>query len=241
MVKKLEGRRILITGPTRGIGRVLAERFAKEGASLVLVGRGTEKLEALDDALAVYQTETLLVPLDLRKVDAIDEMAHALATRYGALDGIVGNAGVLGSLGPIVHQEAKVWDEVMDVNVTANWRLMRAFDPLLKAAPSGRAIFVTSGVARAPHPYWNAYSISKVALERLVMLYAMESEGTSVRVNLLDPGVVRTDMRAKAFPGEDPLSVATPEEIMDAFVYLASAQCQENGQIISAPQFRLSA
>lgn len=237
-MKNLENRHVLLTGATRGIGKAVAKRFAQEGATLILVGRTARALEKLDDELAPYGIQTILVPLDLRRMDAIDEMAYSLMQRFGKLDALVGNAGVLGSLGPITHQDPKVWQEVMDINLSANWRLMRAFDPLLRASPSGRALFVTSSAARPPHAYLNAYAISKAALEHLVHLYALESATTTnLKINLVDPGVVATNLRATAFPGEDPKFLPTPESITDAFVYLASAQCGENGQLFKAQEF----
>lgn len=235
MGKILQNRWVLLTGATGGLGRAIAMRFAKEGANLILVGRKSQSLEVLDDALAPEGVQTILVPLDLKHLEAIDEMALALAERLGSLEVLIGNAGILGSLGPITHQDAKVWRDVLDVNLSANWRLMRAFDPLLRKGQDPRALFVTSEAARTPQSYWNAYGISKAALEHLVKLYAAENERISpVKANLISPGNVHTSMRSAAFPGENPQSLALPDDIMDVFVYGASSQCQENGQIFYA-------
>lgn len=244
MGKILQDRWVVLTGATGGLGRAIALRFATEGANLILVGRKSQALESLDDTLMCHGIKTILVPLDLKNLDAIDEMALCLAERLGSVDVLIGNAGLLGSLGPITHQDAKVWRDVLDVNLSANWRLLRAFDPLLRKGENPRALFVTSEAARTPKSYWNAYGISKAALEHLVKLYAAENEHISpVKANLISPGNVRTRMRATAFPGENPESVTLPEDIMDVFVYGASAQCFENGQILHAqkPNFGLEA
>ena len=237
MGKVLQNRWVLLTGATGGIGEAVAVRFAKEGANLILVDRTSQALEALDDMVTPYGVQTILVPLDLKNHAAIDEMALALAGRIGYLDVLIGNAGILGSLGPITHQDAKVWQQVLDVNLSANWRLLRAFDPLLRLGHDPRAIFVTSQAAREAQSYWNAYGISKAALEHLVKLYALENERISpVKANLISPGGVRTPLRTSAFPGEDPLCVAAPEDVTDIFVYAASSLCQENGHIFHAQE-----
>jgi NAD(P)-dependent dehydrogenase (short-subunit alcohol dehydrogenase family) len=230
---RLAGRIALVTGASRGIGAAVARRFAAEGARLVLVARTVGGLEELDDAIRKAGGErATLVPLDLRELDAIDRLGASLYERHGRLDVLVGNAGVLGTLSPVGHIEPATWDEVIDLNLTANWRLIRSLDPLLRQSEAGRAIFVTSGAAARARAYWGAYAVSKAALEMLVTTYAAEIAKTKVRANLLDPGAVRTGMRAAAFPGEDPMTLPAPEDITDAFVALAEPGCQRNGEVV---------
>jgi len=176
------------------------------------------------------------VPLDLRDFVKIDELAAALYQRYGRLDILVGNAGEFGVFTPVPHLEPAVWDEVLDLNLTANWRLIRAMDPLLRAAEHGRAIFVTSELARHPLPYYGAYAVSKAGLETLVRIYAGELARTRVRVNLMDPGTVRTRLRARIFPGENPDAVPPPDSVADAFIELAVAECERNGEIVTVAE-----
>ena len=236
MPKRLQGNLALITGASRGIGAAVAERYAQEGSDLILVARKTAALEAIDDKLKEYGVNTTLVPLDLSEFAKIDEMASAIWQRFQRLDILVGNAGVLGTLAPIGHVTPEVWDETIAVNLTANWRLIRAFDPMLRKSPAGRAMFVTSGITRRAAPYWSAYATSKAALEMMVKIYASEVVNTNpnLKINLIDPGVVRTAMRAAAAPGEDPQSVPAPEEITDVFVELAADKCKHHGEIIKA-------
>jgi NAD(P)-dependent dehydrogenase (short-subunit alcohol dehydrogenase family) len=236
MSKRLEGKLALITGATHGIGAAVAEEFAKQGADLILVGRDTQALEKIDDIVQSHGVHATLVPLDLKNFQSIDEMVYAVAQRYQKLDILVGNAGILGHLGPITDGTPADWHDVMDVNLNANWRLLKACDPMLKQAPAGRAIFVTSGVASRVMAYWNAYAVSKVALEAMVRTYAKEVETTypNLRVNLLNPGAVRTGLRAKAMPGEDPSTLPAPVDIVKAFVDLASDECRHHGDVIQA-------
>jgi len=232
---RLAGRIALVTGASRGIGAAVARRFAAEGAQLVLVARTVGGLEELDDRIRQDGGQSAtLVPLDLREFDAIDRLGASLYERFGRLDVLVGNAGVLGTLSPVGHIEPPGWAEVMDINLTANWRLIRSLDPLLRRSEAGRAIFVSSGAAAAPNAYWGAYAVSKAALEMLVQTYAAELAKTKVRANLLDPGAIRTGMRAKAFPGEDPETLPAPEDIAEAFVELAEAECTKNGEVVRA-------
>ncbi len=232
----LDGRIALITGASRGIGAAVAERFAAEGARLILAARTPGALEEVDDrvAAAANGATATLVPVDLADHDRIDEMAGALAERFGRIDILVGNAAVLGGLAPLAHVEPERWAEAMNVNLTANWRLIRAFEPLLHQSRAGRAIFVTSGVTRGAFPYWGPYAASKAALEALVRTWAAELEKTAIRVNILDPGVVRTRMRAEAMPGEDPMTLPPPESLAGTFVELASADCRRNGETVFA-------
>jgi len=234
---RLSDRIALVTGASRGIGAAVARRFAAEGAHVVAVARTVGGLEELDDAIKASGGTATLVPLDLTDFDAIDRMGHALYERFGRLDVLVGNAALLGTLSPVGHIEPKVFQRVLDVNVTANWRLIRSFDPLLRRAPAGRAIFVTSGVTRRTIPYWGAYAATKAAMETLVRIYAAEVAHTAVKVNLINPGPTRTRMRADAFPGENPQTLPTPDAIAAAFVPLAEQSCSLHGEWVAADEW----
>jgi len=231
---RLEGRIALVSGASRGIGAAVAKRYAAEGAHVVLVARTVGGLEEVDDAIRAEGGAATLVPLDLAEAVKIDELGARLFERFGKLDILVGSAGTLGVLTPLTHMDPPVWDRVMAVNLTANWRLLRSMDPLLRRSDAGRAIFVTSGVTRGVFPFWGAYAVSKAALEALVRTYAAEGGEFGVRANIVDPGVVRTAMRAQAFPGEDPMTLPPPEAITEAFVALAEPSCRRNGQIVHA-------
>jgi len=234
MPGSLAGTIALITGASRGIGAAVAERFAREGAHVVLAARTVGGLEEVDDAVRAVGGSATLVPVDLRDFIKIDELAAALSNRWGRLDILVGNAAEFGVFSPLGHIDPAIWNEVVDLNLTSNWRLIRAMDPLLRAAPAGRAIFVTSGVARGVFPYWGPYAVSKAGLEMLVKIYAGEVAKTRVRANLIDPGIVRTRLRARAFPGEDPAALPSPESVADAFLALALPECTRNGQVVMA-------
>jgi NAD(P)-dependent dehydrogenase (short-subunit alcohol dehydrogenase family) len=214
-------------------GRI-ALRFAGEGAHLVLAARTVGGLEEVDDRVRAVGGSATLVPLDLRDFIKIDELAAALLDRWGRLDILVGNAAEFGTFSPLGHIDPGTWAEVIDLNLTANWRLIRAMDPLLRAAPAGRAIFVTSEVARGVFPYWGPYAVGKAGLEMLVRIYAGEIAKTRVRANLIDPGIVRTRLRARAFPGEDPAQLPPPESVADAFLALALPECTRNGEVVTA-------
>lgn len=231
---RLGGRIALVTGASRGIGAAVARRFAAEGAHLILVARTQGGLEEVDDAVRAAGGSATLVPLDLCEFEQIDRLASAIAERHGRLDALVGNAGIIGSLRPMGHFPPDEWARVLAVNVTANWRLIRSLDVLLRASDAGRAMFVTSGVTRGVFPYWGAYATSKAALECMVRTYAAEVTKTNLRVNLVDPGVVRTRMRAEAMPGEDPMTLPHPDEITDVFVDLAEPVCDRNGEVVEA-------
>ena len=234
----LAGKIALITGASRGIGAAVAERFAREGAHVVLTARTVGGLEEVDDGVRAAGGTATLVPFDLRDFIKIDELAARLFDRWGRLDILVGNAAEFGVFSPLGHIDPATWSEVVDLNLTANWRLIRAMDPLLRAAPAGRAIFVTSGVARGVFPYWGPYAVSKAGLEMMVEIYAGEITKTRVRANLIDPGIVRTRLRAPAFPSEDPTHLPSPECVTDAFLALALPECTQNGEVVMAPLFR---
>jgi NAD(P)-dependent dehydrogenase (short-subunit alcohol dehydrogenase family) len=233
MPPPLANRIALVTGASRGIGYATAIALAKAGAHVVATARTVGGLEELDDAIKAAGGTTTLVPLDLKDYDGIDRLAAALHERFRRLDVLVGNAGILGVLSPLGHVEARTWDEVMAVNVTANWRLICAMDPLLKFSDAGRVVFMTSGAAANAHAYWGPYSVSKAALEVLARTYAAETAKTNVRVNVLAPGPTRTGMRAAAMPGEDPMTLPPPEAIAEKIVELCLPSMQETGKYYS--------
>jgi NAD(P)-dependent dehydrogenase (short-subunit alcohol dehydrogenase family) len=239
MPGQLTGRIALVTGASRGIGRAIALAIAREGAHVVAVARTVGALEDLDDDIKSAGGSASLVPLDLRKPEGIDQLGLIVFERWKRLDILVGNAGVLGKLSPLGHIEPKTWDEVMAVNVTANWRLIRSFDPLLRQSDGGRAVFVTSGAARIIHAYWGPYAVSKAALEALAKTYAAETATTAIRVSLLNPGPIRTRMRAQAMPGEDPDSLPPAEAVAEAFLPLVLSSQRESGLIYDFTQGQL--
>jgi NAD(P)-dependent dehydrogenase (short-subunit alcohol dehydrogenase family) len=232
--RRLEGRVALVTGASRGLGAAIAQRFAAEGAELFLVARTIGGLEEVDDAVRAAGSHATLVPLDLADFAALDRLGAALFERHKRLDVFVANAAMLGALTPLAHIEPKEWQRIVDVNLTANWRLIRSLDPLLRASPAGRAIFVTSAKAQKPHAYWGAYAVAKAGLENLVRIYASEVEQTALKVNLVDPGQLRTAMRAQAYPGENPNLHPLPETVTETFVELADARCARHGESILA-------
>lgn len=232
-MQRLKGRLALITGASRGLGAALALRFAEEGARLILVARTTGGLEEVDDRIRAAGSEATLVPQDLTQGEAIDELGGVLAKRYGHLDVLIGNAAELSALSPVAHTDPKTFEQTMALNAITNYRLIRSFDPLLRASSSGSAIFVTANVGAMPRAYFGAYAASKAALESLVMTYAAETAKTDLSVNLVDPGPMRTRLRAKAFPGEDKTTLALPKERTDIFVELAEAGCTQHGQRLS--------
>lgn len=231
--KPLAGRVALVTGASRGIGAAVALAYAGVGAHVILTSRNTRALETLDDRIKSMGGTATLVPLDLLDHEKVDAMGPALADKFGRLDILVGNAGMLGTLGPVAHADAREWDRVIALNLTANFRLVRTLDPLLRASDAGRAIFVTSGAAEGHRAYWGAYAASKAGLESLARSYAAETDKTSLRVNIVDPGRVRTKMRADAYPGEDPMILPPPEDIVDLFVELAHPDCRRHGERLS--------
>src|SRR3954470_4667898 len=229
----LKDRVVLVTGASRGIGRATAIELAKHGAHLVLAARTVGGLEEADDEVRKSGGTATLVPLDLLDFPAIDRLGATIFERWGKLDGLLGNAGELGVLTPLPHLDPKVWQKSMDVNVTANWRLIRSLDPLLRKSDAARVVFISSGAARIFRPYWGSYSIAKAALEALALTYAAECANTNIKVNLLNPGPLRTRMRAKAMPGEDPETLQPPEAVAPLIVEMLSPSYAESGALVS--------
>ena len=227
------GRIVLVTGASRGIGRAAAKALAADGAHVILVARTVGGLEEADDEIRSAGGAATLVPLDVRDFAALDRLGATIFERWGRLDALLGNAGVLGTLTPLAQLNPKTFAECLDVNVTANWRLIRSLDPLLRLSDAGRALFVTSGVTRHFRAYWGAYAMSKAALEAVVLTYAAECAGSSVAVNLLNPGPLRTRMRQKAMPGEDPESLDPPDAVAPLILELLAPACARNGEVIS--------
>jgi NAD(P)-dependent dehydrogenase (short-subunit alcohol dehydrogenase family) len=238
MPPPLADRIALVTGASRGIGYATAFALAKAGAHVVAVARTVGGLEELDDAIKGVGGSATLVPLDLKDYEGIARLGPALHARFRRLDAFVANAGILGPLSPLGHVEAKAWDEVMAVNVTANWRLICALDPLLKFSDAGRVVFVSSGAAAHATAYWGPYAASKAALEVLARTYAAETATTHVRVNVFNPGPVRTRMRAQAMPGEDPMTLQTPDQVAEKIVALCLPSMHESGKLYAYPRRR---
>lgn len=232
--RRLEGRIALITGASRGIGCAVAKAYAQEGAHVILLARTTGALEAVDDQIQAAGGKATLLPFDLEQTDRISAIGPTIAERFRKLDIFVGNAAMLGALSPVAHSDPKMFETVLRVNFLANYHLIRTLDPLLRASPAGRAIFVTSGAARGHHPFWSAYAASKAALEAMAVTYAAEVAYSPLRVNILNPGAVRTEMRADAFPAEDPLTLPPPESLAERFIALAESSCAETGQVVAA-------
>ncbi len=237
--QELAGRIAVVTGASRGIGRAAALALAEAGAHVVALARTQGALEELDDAIRERGGSATLVPVDLKDFEALDRLGAGINERWGKLDILFGNAGLLGGLAPLGHHDPKIWDDVMAVNVTANWRLIRSLDPLLRMSDAGRAIFVSSGAAHKCTAYWGVYAVSKAVLETLARTYAAETATTPVRVMLVNPGPLRTRMRAAAMPGEDPETLRTPEELAPHILRLASPTWAETGKIYDFPQDRL--
>jgi NAD(P)-dependent dehydrogenase (short-subunit alcohol dehydrogenase family) len=231
---RLAGRIALITGASRGIGAAVAKAYAAEGAQVILTARTQGGLEEVDDAIRAGGGNATLFPADLTDYDTIDQMALAIYQRFGRIDILVANAGILGPLTPMHQIDPEQWDAVMAINLTANWRILRACDPLLRQSDAGRAIFVSSGAADGRHPYWGAYAVSKGALEIMAKTWASELETTAIRVTVLNPGGTRTNMRAEAFPGEDPDTLPSADEIAQAFVVPATADWTRSGEVLNA-------
>ena len=233
---RLAGRVALITGASRGLGAAAALAYATEGAHCVLVARTVGGLEEVDDRIKAVGGSATLVPLDITDGPGIDRLGQALFDRFGRLDVLLGNAAILGTLSPLGHVEPRIFEQVMAVNVTANWRLIRSMDPLLRRSDAGRAIFVTSGASRRIIPYWGAYATSKAALDMMVGIYAAEVAHTQVKANLFNPGPMRTFMRREAFPGEDEAQQIPPEAHGESLIQLAMPACTLNGEWVAGDE-----
>jgi len=229
---RLKDRVALITGASRGIGRAVALAFACEGAHVIAVGRNRGALEELDDEIQQSGGAVTLLRLDITNGDKIDGLGPTVLEKFGKLDVFIGNAGLLGPLSPLSHVSERDWHQVLDINLTANWRLLRTLDPLLRLSDAGRVVLVTSGAAHRCRAYWGPYSVSKAAIEALGKTYAAEIESTNVRLNLVNPGPVATAMRAKAMPGEDPETIPQPEDLTETFITLSLPACTQNGQVV---------
>ncbi|MGI6852837.1 SDR family NAD(P)-dependent oxidoreductase [Mesorhizobium sp. 1B3] len=236
----LTGRIALVTGASRGIGYFLAKELAAAGAHVVAVARTVGGLEELDDEIKAAGGQATLVPLDLTDMAGIDRLGGAINDRWGKLDVMVANAAILGVISPIGHVEAKVFDKVMAINVTATWRLIRSVDPLLRLSDAGRAIIMSSAAAHSARAFWAPYAASKAAVEALARSWADETRNSPLRINAVDPGPTRTAMRAQAVPGENPASLPHPSEIAARIVGLASPSLTETGLIYNARQERFT-
>ena len=233
MNEESSARVVLVTGASRGIGRAAAKALGATGAHVILLARTVGGLEELDDDIREAGGSATLVPLNLKDFAALDRLGASIFERWGKLDALFANAGVLGVLTPLAHLDPKVFQELLDINITANWRLIRSLDPVLRRSAAGRALFVTSGAARKHVPFWGGYAMSKAALESLALTYAAECDGTNIKVNLLNPGPVRTAMRAKAMPGEDPETLPKPDALAPLIVELLSPSCAKHGELVT--------
>ena len=231
---QLEGRLILITGASRGIGRAAAIACAAAGAELIITGRTSGALEEVDDEIRAVGSSATIVELDQTDYAATPRLADAIANRWGRLDGFVANAGQLGQMAPMAHIEPDIWERTLSVNLTSIWFQAKTFDPLLRAGPAGRVVLVSSGAAVGARPFWGAYAVSKAGLESMALAWAAENEQTNMKINLLDPGGTATAMRASAYPGEDPATLPSPADIAPAFVTLLSDGCEGHGERYSA-------
>ncbi|MER9578139.1 SDR family NAD(P)-dependent oxidoreductase [Mesorhizobium sp. M0189] len=241
MTLDLSGRVAVVTGASRGIGYFIATELAAAGAHVIAVARTVGGLEELDDQIKAGGGQATLVPLDLADMTGIDRLGGAIHERWGKLDILVANAAVLGVIAPIGHVEAKTFEKVMTINVTATWRLIRSVDPLLRLADAGRAIVLSSSLAHSARAFWAPYAASKAAVEAMTRSWAHETENLPLRVNAADPGATRTAMRAQAVPGEDPETLPHPSEIAKRIVPLASPALKETGLIFQAKHNRFVA
>ena len=231
MTKPLASRIALVTGASRGIGHATALALAKAGAHVVAVARTQGGLEDLDDAITAAGGSATLVPLNLTDSDGIARLGAALHERHGKLDILVGNAGIAGPSSPLGHIDLKPWTDVIAVNVTANFQLIRCMEPLLRQSDAGRAVFVTSGVATKATAYLGPYAASKAALDTMVRVWAAEIAITPIRVNLFSPGPIRTRMRAQVFPGEDPMTLEPPEQVAEFILPMCAPSWTESGKL----------
>jgi NAD(P)-dependent dehydrogenase (short-subunit alcohol dehydrogenase family) len=239
--KQLAGKVVLVTGASRGIGYAAAKEAAIRGAHVVAIARTVGGLEELDDEIQELGSTTTLVPLDLSDGDAIDRLGAAIFERWGMLDGLIANAAALGTLSPLPHLAPEEFDNIFKLNVTANFRLLRSMDLLLRQSEAGRAVFVSSSSSRSARPYWGLYASSKAALEAMVKSYAGEMASTTVRANVYHPGAVRTAMRAKAMPGEDPRTLPVPSMVAPKLIDMITPNFDENGMVFDFTRNELRA
>jgi NAD(P)-dependent dehydrogenase (short-subunit alcohol dehydrogenase family) len=234
MAKIYEGKIALVTGASRGIGYAVAKHLAAHGAHVIVVSRTIGALEALDDEIQAAGGSCTIVAFDLMDGDKIDQLGGVIAERFGKLDILVGNAGLLSDLAPVAHVDPKIWNKIIAVNLTANYRLIRSFDPLLRQAEAGRAVFMSSSSASEVVPYWGAYAASKAGLESLVKHYAAEVATTAMKVNMIDPGAVDTMMLKQAYPGADLSDRTQPDDVnlLKSFIDLTSDSCKVNGEVV---------
>jgi NAD(P)-dependent dehydrogenase (short-subunit alcohol dehydrogenase family) len=234
--RPLNGRIALVTGASRGIGYHAAKGFAAAGAHVVAVARTVGGLEELDDDIRdMGGAAATLVPLDLKDYEGIDRLGGAIFERWGKLDILFANAAMLGQLSPLGHLPPALWEDVIAVNLTANWRLIRSLDPLLRKSDAGRALFMTSSLAHLCRPFWGAYSVSKAGVEALARTYAHEVRQTPIKVAAIDPGRMRTALRAQAMPGEDPQTLPSPSEIVPFLTKMAGADLEQTNVLFDFP------
>lgn len=232
----LSGRVAVVTGASRGIGYATSILLARAGAHVVAVARTVGGLEDLDDAIKEVGGQATLVPFDLKDMEAIDRLGGAIFQRWEKLDILLANAGILGPLTPLSHIKPKQWDEGVAINLTANWRLIRTLDPLLRASDAGRAVFMTTGATYKPRPYWGSYAVTKMALEQMALTYALEAVNVPLKINLVNPGATRTAMRAQAMPGEDPETLPTPADVAQKIMPLFAPELERHGLIYDVPK-----
>ncbi len=228
-----ERRIALVTGATRGLGRATALELAKAGLHIIITGRTIGALEELDDEIQALGATATILKLDIRDGDLIDQLGPSLYERWGRLDVFVANAALLGPLSPLGHITASTWDDIINTNLNANWRLLRTLDPLLQRSEAGRVVFISSGAASGRNAYWGPYAVSKAGLEALARTYAAEVVNTNVRSNIVNPGAMATAMRAKAFPGEDATALPTPSDVAPMVAELTTPECTRHDDIVS--------
>ncbi len=228
----LKGKTALITGASKGIGAAVAKAYASKGAHVILLARNVSGLEKVDNEIREAGGQATLMPFDLNQLDELEKLGPVIHDRFGGLDILVANAGMLGTLKPLPQISMREFQQVLQTNVTANFQLIRTLDPLLRSAEAGRAIFVTtSGQVTNGRAYWGTYALSKAALDSMVRVYADETRQTNLRVNLIDPGSVRTDMRASAKPGENPETLTSPDDVAELFIKLTSPSLENHGEV----------
>lgn len=231
----LQDKIALVTGASRGIGRAVAIKLAEEGAHIIAISKSTGALEELDDNIKEKGGSATLLPMNLNRLDDVDKLGPTIAERFGKLDILVGNAGILGPLSPVGHISPQDWEKVMKLNFMTNVHLVRTLDPLLRQSKAGRIVFTTSAIADDTPAYWGPYAASKAALNAFVKTYAAETMDTNMRINALHPGAVDTKMMKEAFPGGPDFKIKAPEDVADDFLSLVIDGCPHHGHIIKLP------